>query len=138
MPTYLLDTNHLGRAVKGGASGSDLRNELSRRRAQGDRIGTCAPVLCELEIGILQTRDPDAYRRSLRSLVRQLRVWPLDGETARIYGTLWLDLRGRGRVLSQVDVMIAALAIQHALVVLSTDKDFDALPQLRRENWLAD
>jgi len=33
--------------------------------------------------------------------------------------------------------MVAALACQVGLKVLTTDRDFEALPQVPRENWLA-
>ena len=46
-----------------------------------------------------------------------------------------MDLRGRGRLLSQVDIMVAALARQMKLTVLTTDQDFDALPDIRTEDW---
>jgi predicted nucleic acid-binding protein len=32
-------------------------------------------------------------------------------------------------------MMLAALARQHKLTVLTTDRDFEALPDLRTENW---
>jgi tRNA(fMet)-specific endonuclease VapC len=59
----------------------------------------------------------------------------LDAETARLYGAVYLDLRRQGRALSQVDMILAALARQHKLTVLTTDRDFEALPDLRVENW---
>jgi predicted nucleic acid-binding protein len=37
--------------------------------------------------------------------------------------------------LSQVDMMLAALARQHKLTVLTTDRDFEALTDLRVEKW---
>ena len=55
---------------------------------------------------------------------------------ARGYGEIYVDLRRRGRVLSQVDMMIAALARQMGLTLLTADRDFEALPDLRIENWL--
>jgi predicted nucleic acid-binding protein len=33
-------------------------------------------------------------------------------------------------------MMLAALARQHKLTVLTTDRDFEALPDLRVENWV--
>jgi predicted nucleic acid-binding protein len=45
-------------------------------------------------------------------------------------------LRGQGRVLSQVDMMLAALARQHKLSILTTDRDFEALSDLTVENWV--
>jgi tRNA(fMet)-specific endonuclease VapC len=62
-------------------------------------------------------------------------VWPLDTETTRLYGAVYIELRRGGRALSQVDMMLAALARQHKLVVLTTDRDFEALPDLTIENW---
>lgn len=130
---YLLDTNHIGQAV---ARGSALREKIWQLRAGGARIGTCVPVLCEVEAGIQQVRHPEEYRRNLSRLLRQVRVWPIDHATARLYGEIHRDLRQRGRVLSQVDMMLAALARQMQLTVVTSDQDFAALPELARENWI--
>jgi tRNA(fMet)-specific endonuclease VapC len=131
--SYLLDTNHLGLAV---AADSLVRKMLVERRRAGSRIGTCVPVLCELEAGIQQVREPQRYRDQLARLLRQVTIWPLDRATAQHYGEIHSDLRRRGRVLSQCDMMIAALAKQMQLVILTTDNDFAALPELPRENWV--
>lgn len=130
---FLIDTNHLGAVA---TPGHPIRTALIGRANAGDRFGTCIPVICELEAGIQQTRNPQGYRQELSSISRYVRTWPLSNETAEIFGQLWISLRQRGRFLSQVDVMLAALAIQLDLTLLSTDKDFDALPQVRRENWI--
>ena len=67
--------------------------------------------------------------------MRQVAVWPLQHSTARLYGEIYQDLRRRGRVPSQVDMMLAALAREMKLTLVSSDSDFDALPDLRREDW---
>jgi tRNA(fMet)-specific endonuclease VapC len=100
-------------------------------------LGTCVPALGELEVGILQTRHPDANHRRLDSLLRKLRVWPLNVPLAPVYGEIALDLIRRGRVLSEIDIMLAALCLHMDLTLLTTDRDFEALPQVRTENWLA-
>ena len=69
-------------------------------------------------------------------LLSFVRVWPLEPPVAAIYGEIYLDLRRRGRALSQVDMMLAALCRQMSLTLLTTDRDFEALPDLRCENWL--
>jgi hypothetical protein len=38
--------------------------------------------------------------------------------------------------LSQVDMILAALARQHKLTILTTDRDFEVLTDLRVENWV--
>jgi predicted nucleic acid-binding protein len=45
-------------------------------------------------------------------------------------------LRRLGRALSQIDMMLAALARQHDLIVPTTDRDFEAITDLRVENWV--
>ena len=87
--------------------------------------------------GCSRPPKPEDNRRRLAQLLRHVRLWPLDAETARLYGTVYLEWRRRGRALSQVDMLLAALARQHKLTVLTTDRDFDALPDLRAEDWTA-
>jgi len=132
MARFLLDTNHLGLVV-------DPRTIVSQRlyeqRAEGDIFGTCTPVLCELEVGIQQVARPDEYRRALNHLLRTVRIWPIERDTALLYGQMYLDLKRQGRVLSAVDLMVAALAKQMNATVLSTDRDFEALKGIRVSNW---
>jgi predicted nucleic acid-binding protein len=128
MPAYLLDTNHLGMAVD---RTSLVGQRLYEARLAGARLGTCLPVLCEIEAGIRQVRHKVKYRRDLNHLLRQVRLWSIDLKTARIYCELHMELRRRGRVLSQVDIMVAALAQQMNLTILTTDRDFEALPHIR-------
>jgi predicted nucleic acid-binding protein len=69
-------------------------------------------------------------------LLKKVRLWPIDQEVARLYGEVFHEVRKRGRVLSQVDMMLAALARSMKLTLLTADRDFEALPDLRTENWL--
>ena len=132
MAAYLLDTNHLGLAVD---SQSLVAQRVFESRLRGNRFGTCIPVLCEIEAGIRQLGRPQRYRRNLNHLLRQVRIWPIDLKTARLYGDIFQELRRRGRVLSQVDIMLAALARQMGLTLLSTDRDFEAVRGLRTADW---
>ena len=132
MAGFLLDTNHLGAASR---PASIVRDRIQQRRREGVRIGTCVPVLCELEVGILQLSRPDDYRRDLALLMSQIRVWPIDQAIVAGFGKIYLDLRRRGRALSQVDVMLASLARVMDLTLLTTDRDFEALPDIRTEDW---
>jgi len=130
---YLLDSNHVGHAV---TPGSIARQRIAELRNRGIRVGTCVPVICEIEAGVQQVNDPQTYRINLQHLFRQVRIWPLDLMTARAYGEIHADLKQRGRVLSQVDMMLAALARQMNLTVVTSDQDFAALSEIRVENWL--
>ena len=70
-------------------------------------------------------------------LLRHVRIWPLDAETTRLYGgAVYIELRRQGLALSQVDMMLAALARQYTLIVLTSDHDFEALTDLAIESWV--
>ena len=133
MALYLIDTNHLSDALN---NTSSVRERLFQSRRQGHRFGTCVPVLCELETGLYHTLHRDRNRRILAELLRQIRRWPLEQSLAPIYADVFHFLRARGRALSQVDMMLAALARSMDATLLTSDRDFEALPHLRVENWL--
>ncbi len=86
MPDYLLDCNHLSAALR---KVSAVRERIHHGRTAGQRFISCHPVLCELEVGIQQTSNPDDIRRRLTQLLRHVRLWPLDGETTRLYGAVY-------------------------------------------------
>jgi len=102
----------------------------------GAQVGSSVPALCEVERGLPGARDPDYLRRIFSRFLTTIKIWPLDPVTARHYGEIFQDLRRRGRACSQIDMMLAALARQTGMTLLTSDKDFDALPELSVENWL--
>mgnify|MGYP000844951723 CR=1 FL=1 len=133
MAGYLLDTNQLSEAIR---PVFRVRERIAEERSAGLRIGTCVPALCELEAGIQLLAKRDAYRRVLARLLSRVRIWPIEREVALAYGEVFHELRRRGRVLSQVDMMLAALARVMDLTLVTADRDFEALPDLRTEDWL--
>jgi len=135
MRGYLLDTNHLTFAIN---PVSHLRERLLQARRAGFRIGTCVPVLCELEVGIRQASRPDASYRALHHLLREMKLWPIDEGLAPLYADVYGEPRRQGRVLSQVDIMLAALVRLMKLTLLTSDRDFEALPDIPTENWIVD
>jgi tRNA(fMet)-specific endonuclease VapC len=132
---FLLDTNHLSAAVNPRLR---LRERLREAHRNGFVLGTCLPVLGELETGFQQTPDPERNRQALQVVRRHVRLWPLDEALARLYGEIYHDLRRRGRVLSAIDMLLAALCRHMGLTLLTSDRDFEALPELHIENWLAE
>jgi predicted nucleic acid-binding protein len=133
VPDFLLDCNHVSAALR---KVSSMRERIHDGRRALHRFVCCHPVLCELEVGIQQTSKPDENRRRLAQLLRHVRLWSMDAETTRLYGAIYIEMRQRARALSQVDMMLAALAQQHKLIVPTADRDFEALSDLAIENWV--
>jgi len=135
MAGYLVDTNHLSDALN---PVSHVRDRIQRACRAGTRIGTCLPVLFELEVGLQQIARPARSRQVLRTLLERVRVWPLEREMIQHYGEVYLEMRRLGRVMSQVDMMLVTMARAKRLTLLTADRDFEPVPGLRTENWLAD
>jgi tRNA(fMet)-specific endonuclease VapC len=55
-----------------------------------------------------------------------------DEQTTHHYANVYRQLRKQGTPIPTNDMWIAALALQHSLVLCARDAHFDALPQLAR------
>ena len=99
---YLLDTNHVGAAIN---PVSHLRDRMVQEHRAGGRFRTCIPVLCELDIGIQDSGNAETYRRQLKILLKTMKLVPLEPVVAQEYGLIFRDLRSKGRVLSQIDML---------------------------------
>jgi predicted nucleic acid-binding protein len=60
-----------------------------------------------------------------------------DENDAEQAAELQISLRHRGLQLETVDALIAAVALRYDLTLLTRDRDFNSIPQLKKENWLA-
>ena len=133
MERYLLDTNHLSPIV---TIDHPVRDRIIRQAQENDIFGVPVPALAEMLFGIelLPRRD------------RNLREWNRFSSMFTFYATgradvelavsLRIQLRRRGRQLGIMDAMIASIALRYNMILLTSDRDFDPIPGLQRENWL--
>jgi tRNA(fMet)-specific endonuclease VapC len=103
---------------------------------EGHTFAIAVPILTETIFGFsLLSRAAENLAEWSR-LRETLPCFIPDEEDAYLAAELQVSLRRRGRQLGTVDALIAATALHHNLLLLTTDKDFDAVPDLQRENWL--
>ena len=133
MNCYLVDTNHLSAYLDRQAA---LEQRIDAGLRAGDRFGICLPVLCEYRAGIRLSRRYRQNLARLQAALALLRLWPTDEQTAAEFAELFQELRSAGRMLSQFDLLIAAVARQHKLILLTADQDFQAVSRVKIENWL--
>jgi tRNA(fMet)-specific endonuclease VapC len=129
----LLDANHLGTAL---APVSRIRERIHHAHLRGEVFGTCIPVIYEVQVGLNNTNNPRTAFTQLRRLLVGVKIWPMEADLAMFYADVYHDVKRQGRTLSQVDMMLAALTRQMNLTLLTTDRDFEALPDIRVENWV--
>ena len=63
---------------------------------------------------------------------------PFDADCAEQFGQLRVDLRRRGLTVDNMDLLIASTALVYDLsLVTHNTTDFQNIPDLRLEDWLA-
>jgi predicted nucleic acid-binding protein len=130
---YLLDTNHLSGYLDRKPT---VEDRIDRALRSGNRIGLCLPVLCEYRSGIRVSRRRRQNLARLQAALGVFRLWPVDAATTVVFAEIYQELRSAGQMLSQFDLLIASVARQQNLTLLTADGDFQAVRKLKIENWL--
>jgi len=115
----------------------DLCNGVSETKtilAQAERVILPFIVLAELRAGFAHGKRQEDNERILRRFMLKDGVEALfaDDQTTHHYGALYRQLRKQGTPMPTNDMWIAALVLQHNLVLHARDRHFDRLPQLAR------
>jgi tRNA(fMet)-specific endonuclease VapC len=122
-----LDTNRYTDLCRGTASVIETV-ELA------DEVWLPCIVLGELRAGFaVGTQGPRNEAVLRRFLLKSgVSVLYADDQTTHHYASVYRQLRKQGTPIPNNDMWIAALVLQHSLVLCARDEHFDALPQLVR------
>ncbi len=124
----ILDTNALSAFVDGDPDvGGILRQEK--------RAAIPVIVIGEFRYGIAASRHRAIYEAWLDRHLPDFEVLDVTDGTSAVYAAVRVALKRAGQPIPANDAWIAALALQHALPVLSRDEHFDLVRGLRRRNW---
>jgi len=123
----LLDTNRYRDFCEGSKEALD-----SIQRAR--RVYLPFVVLAELRAGFLCGTLARRNEKSLTVFLNspRVRVLMADEETTHHFARIFAQLRLQGTPIPVNDIWIAALAVQHDLLLFSRDQHFDCLPQVAR------
>lgn len=120
-----VDTSAYLSAAKGDAQSTDV---LSR----ADEVRLPFVVLGELRAGFALGSVGGKHEAKLTEFLNSPRVEVLypDEQTTHHYARLFADLRRKGTPVPTNDLWIAALVVQHDLMLLSRDAHFAKIPQV--------
>jgi predicted nucleic acid-binding protein len=106
--------------------------EVIEALPQAEEIWMSPIVLGELRAGFLQGTKRESNERELRMFLESPRVSVLaaDDETSERYATIRVALKKAGTPVAANDLWIAASAMQHGLPILTSDRDFQKIPQV--------
>jgi len=104
------------------------------RLSLADEIFVPLITLAELRAGFACGTIGKRNEATLIRFLQQPRVQVLfpDEETTHQYARLFAQLRAQGTPIPTNDIWIAAIVLQHDLVLFSRDQHFDKLPQIPR------
>lgn len=92
-------------------------------------------VLGELYYGARKSARIEKNLRQIKAFTESSNILPCDAATARIYGATRDTLRRKGHPIPENDIWIAAIALQHDLILASRDSHFEHVEDLRLERW---
>lgn len=123
---YLVDTDYVADFLKGRLGASDL---LTRLAPEGLAISLI--TYGEIYEGIYYGRNPRAHESGFLTFLRGVSVLPLTRPIMRRFARIRGELRAQGQTVGDPDLLIAATALHHDLVLISRNvKDFRRVPDL--------
>jgi len=125
---YLLDTNVIIALFMDEPA---VKNNLTR----ADEVFIPAIAIGELYFGAWKSGRPDENLAHIDEFMANSIVLGCDTDTARRYGEIKNTLRLKGRPLPENDIWIAAVALQHHLVLATRDEHFNEIDCLKVVAW---
>jgi len=125
---FLLDTNIIIAFFAGEAA-------THERLGQAEEIFVPYIVLGELYYGAYRAGRTETNLERIDEFMIASAVLGCDSNTAREYGSIKNKLRQKGRPIPENDIWIAAIAQQHDLILVTRDKHFGEIEDLKQEIW---
>jgi predicted nucleic acid-binding protein len=129
----ILDSSVIVSGERRGHSARQILEQIQRAHGETD-MGLSVVTIVELTHGIQRARDDERRRRRqafVDELERDVPVYPVTVETAKIAGRIEGDRAGHGIIIAFEDLLIAATALQLGFGVATGNvRHFQLVPGL--------
>jgi tRNA(fMet)-specific endonuclease VapC len=133
--TYLLDANTCIRYL----NGRSLSVVTRVAATSPDQIVLCSVVKGEMWFGARRSADPAGNRARQDEFFAQFVTLSYDDAAADHYSRLRADLARIGKPIGPNDMMIAAIALAHELILVTHNTaEFSRIEGLSLEDWEAE
>lgn len=129
---YLLDTCVISDFVKGEPGTQSRLKQISPAD-----IAISSITVMEVRYGLaLNPQRVQKVELAIASLLASMTVLAFNTEEAEQAAQIRAMLKSQGQPIGAYDVLIAATALQHQLLMVTANqREFDRVPSLRTENW---
>jgi tRNA(fMet)-specific endonuclease VapC len=128
---YLVDTNTVSFIIKGNVP--RVRERLLE--VPMSQVLISAVTEAELLFGAARRHDAVRLRTAIDEFLLRVDSLPWDSKAARHYADLRAALESAGRPMGNLDLMIGAHALAAEAVLVTNDRSFHRLKQLKIEDW---
>ena len=100
-------------------------------------ISICNATLGELYFGAYCSRKVEANIKRILGFKNNLTIYSDSEESSELFGRFKAELKGKGRLIADFDLLIASIAHANNCVLVTNNRShFDRLKGLAIENWL--
>ena len=125
---YLLDTNII--------IGMFAEDKAIQEKVQNtEKLFLASPVVGELYYGARKSSRPIENLARVNRLTQRFPLFSCGLETGQWFGIIKDELRRKGNLIPDNDIWIAAIAMQHDLILVTRDAHFDEVETLQTEHW---
>lgn len=133
---YLLDTNMVSYIIRGQSPAARARLLNPQEDEQ-----YCLSVITEAEIryGLAKRPAATTLKERMEWFLAAIQILGWGRKEANVYGELRAKLEARGISIGNMDLQIAAHAVALGAILVTNDKVFDQIDELKETvNWATD
>jgi tRNA(fMet)-specific endonuclease VapC len=127
---YLLDTDIIIYNLKGNEMvRQNLRNHIN------DPIQISSVTLMELYYGAFKSQKVESNIAKVRKIENSIEIISINTDQVELFGMLKVKLEKAGTPLDDFDLILAATALSHNLILVTNERHFSRIEGLQIENW---
>ncbi len=129
---YLLDTNTCVYLLNGNES---LKKKVREIGIYSLSVSNC--VLAELYFGVYKSKRVEENLKRIELFKKNLAILSDSEESAKLFGKIKADLRSKGTIIEDFDILIASIAIANkSILVTNNIEHFERIDGLQIQDWL--
>ncbi|WP_373768134.1 type II toxin-antitoxin system VapC family toxin [Glaesserella sp.] len=127
---YMLDTNMISHILK-------QQPNVMAKLLSVPMQSLCISAITYSEISYGLAKKPEAYKlhRAVKELLLCVEVLDFDKQVAKIYGEFKAKVEQQGKMLTPLDMQIAAHSYAVGAVLVSNDQAFAQIKELTVQDW---
>jgi predicted nucleic acid-binding protein len=130
--TFVIDLMKESKRSRLGPASTKLQDLTAR----GETLRIAIFTIAELLVGVSKGTKPRQERLAIERCIAPFEVLPFERSTAEIFGTIVGELERQGQAISDIDALIASVALEHVeMLVTRNRRHFDRIAGLRVESY---